>query len=433
MVWSRMYTRRIVRSVSTPIGIAALSAALVFALMVALRPITPRIAFNDGLGYDGQYYAAAVRAMRGDPAAVLAERPHYAFRPLPVALVAWSGMDVLRGFLLMNVLSLALAGALLALLVLRARPPAPWLAGLAVLWWATLPGGARYALYYPVLIDAIGLAFLMALLFAVTERRPLLFAALLVPALLTRETLIALVPMLWIALVRRTGGRSPSERQRPVPSTHAVRARGLVGATGWAALAAIVGLGTLALVRAYPPIPPAQPFDALFEIRQNVEWFFQNANARAFRFASAWPLALGLLPIVPLLAWRASWEFLRARPEWAYYLISTAALIPIVGGDYDRYFMYLVPVLAALTFGPGGALFRRSPVVALFLTVAHLVVVRFAFPVGTSEEAYAAYNVATMDLKLLGSAVIAAALTIASVALVVVALGERTQRVRRSS
>lgn len=62
MVWSRMDTRRIVRSVSTPIGIAALSAALVFALMVALRPITPRIAFNDGLGYDGQYYAAAVRA-----------------------------------------------------------------------------------------------------------------------------------------------------------------------------------------------------------------------------------------------------------------------------------------------------------------------------------------------------------------------------------
>lgn len=38
------------RSVRTPIGIAALSAALVFALMVALRPITPRIAFNDGLG-----------------------------------------------------------------------------------------------------------------------------------------------------------------------------------------------------------------------------------------------------------------------------------------------------------------------------------------------------------------------------------------------
>jgi hypothetical protein len=392
------------RAARTPLGVAVVGAAVVLALGLALRPITPRITFNDGLGYDGRYYAAMVRAMRGDPAPVLAERPHYAYRPLPMAIVAASGADVIRGFLAMNLISMVLAGAFLAATVHRVSGGV-LLPAVAVLWWAALPGAARWTLYYPVLVDGIGLAFLFALVFAVVSRLPWLFALLIGPAALTRENLIVLVPMLWLALLPRGAWR----------------------ATAWSAAAAAVALAAIVWVRLWPPVPPAQPFDAAFELRQNLEWFFTNAGDRALRFASAWVLALGLLGVVPLVAWRASLGFLRRELAWAYYLVATVGLIVAIGGDYDRYFLYLVPVLAVLAFGAVAELWRASVVLAV-VTGVHLLLVRFASPVGTTEAAYLGYSVATMRvadlLVLLAGAV---ALVAAAAAMLVVELRRSTR------
>lgn len=367
---------------------------VVLALALLLRPVTPRIAFNDGLGYDGQHYAAMVDAMRGDAGPVLAERPHYAHRPLPPAIVAASGLDVIRGFLLMNLVSLALAGALLALTVQRVS------GGLllplaAVLWWAVLPGSVRYALYYPVLVDGVGLLLLFALVYAVAARLPWLFAALIGPAMLARENLVVLLPMLWLALLTR----------------------GLARATAWTALATAVAVAALLWVRLAPPVPAAEAFDALAEARQNLSWFFGNAGERALRFASAWLLALGLFALVPLLTPRASAAFLRREPIWAYYLAATAALIVVIGGDYDRYFLYLVPGLAVLAFGAAGPVVWHGPALLAVATAGHLLVARSLRPVGTSEEAYLAYNIATMEvaqlLAMLAGGAVVAALTAA--------------------
>lgn len=385
----------------TPLGVAIVGAAVVLGLVLALRPITPRIAFNDGLGYDGQYYAAMVRAMRGDPSPVLAERPHYAYRPLPMAIVAASGADVIRGFLVMNVASVILAGAVLAAIVQRVSG-GMLLPAVAVLWWAALPGAVRWTLYYPVIVDGIGLLLLFALVFAAVARVPWLFVALIGPAVLARENLIVLVPMLWIALL----------------------ARGPRTATAWSAAAGAIALAAIAWVRIAPPVPPAQPFDAVFELRQNVAWLVTNAGDRAVRFASAWVLALGLFAVVPLVAWRATVAFLRRELAWTYYLVATVALIVTIGGDYDRYFVYLVPVLAVLAFGAASHFWVSSAVLAA-ATGLHLLVARFGWPVGTSEEAYLRYSVATMDAETLLLPLVAAAAVIAGAAIVLLVVADQ--------
>lgn len=386
----------------SPVGVAAICAGIVLALVLTLRPVTPRIAFNNGLGYDGMYYAALVRAMLGEVQPLLNERPNVANRPLPMAIVAASGPrtdpEIIRGFLVMNLISLVLAGAFLGATVHRVSGGV-LLPAVAVLWWATLPGSVRWPLYYPVLVDGIGLLLLFALLFLIAAQRPLLFTLLVGPAMLARENVIVLVPMLWIALLPR----------------------GLRHASAWAAVAGAVAVGAYAWVRIAPPIAPAVPFDPLFEVRLNLDWFF--TTTRGERFAAAWPLALGLFALVPVLAWRSTAAFLRRELAWAYYLPVTVALILVIGGDYDRYFMYLVPGLALLGFGAAAHVWRSPSVIAL-ATGLHLLMVRFPWPVGTSEQEYLRYSVATMEVTRLHELAIAA-LVLAAVAALVLLAGSR--------
>jgi hypothetical protein len=388
---------RISRVIDTPLGVALLGAAVVFAIALALRPLTPRIAFNDGLGYDGQYYAAMVGALRGEPhGPLLADRPNYASRPLAPAIVAASGLDVIRGFLLMNLASLVAAGALLAAIVRHfsggiVHPLA------AVLWWAVLPGSVRYALYYPVLVDGIGLLVLFALAYAAVAQRPVLFTLIVGPAMLARENVIVLVPMLALALV--PGGFHRAAR--------------------WTVIAAGAAFAAYVAVRIAPPIPAAEGFDPIFEARQNIEWLFGNVGDRGWRFANAWLLGLGLFSVVPLVRWRHSLAFLRAHIAWAYYFVVTLILIIVIGGDFDRYFLYFTPVLAVLTFATTRT-FRSGAGLAI-LSAIHIVIVRAGWPVGTSEAGYLRYNVATMELGLLLSfGTVAGVLAIAAALIVVI-------------
>jgi hypothetical protein len=372
--------------------IAAL--AIVATVALILWPITPRIAFNRGLGFDGVVYADIVRAMRGESdGALLAERAHYAYRPLGPALVAWSGLDVTSGFLLLNVASFIATGPLIFLLLRRygASPPASLL---GVAWWATLPAGLRYAIYDPVLTDGVGVFFMLAALVAILYRKAAVFAVALALGILVRENVVILAPFAVLAL------RSLGWRRAAVT----------------VAVAALPALFAFVVVRVAPPVPPPHSFDFFGLLVHNWAALVANVGARAWRFAAAGVATLGLVLFVPLFLPGRSGPFLRSHPEWRYYVLATLFVIIAGGEDWDRYFLYLVPALLVLCFAiclPRIS-FRRG----LLLTLAQLIAVRFAWPVGTTAPDYLAYNVATMDLSrltfiaLLSSTCVLAALVV---------------------
>ena len=354
---------------------AVAAAGIVLAVILVLRPLTPHVSFNGGLGYDGVAYADMVAALRGaSDGALIATRPHFAYRPLAPAIVAASGLDPIRGFLLVNLTSFVLSGPLLLALLRRyGVGVAPALLG--VLWWATLPAGVRYAIYDPVLTDGLGLLFLLAALVAIAHERVAVFALILAFGVLVRENLVVLVPFAALALWRR----------------------GPLRAVALAALAAVPAALVFVAVRLAPPLPPPHGFDALFEIRQNWDWLTRNASDRAWRLLAAGPLSLGLVFAIPIARANASARFLRDHVAWAYYFVGTLLVIIAGGADWDRYFLYFAPALLVLTFAiclPALGVAR-----ATIVTLAQLVAVRFAWPVGPNEAEYLAYNVATMEMS----------------------------------
>ncbi len=360
---------------------------LVASLALLFRAFTPRLAFNDGLGYrDGYSYAELVRAMR-EHVDVIVQAP-YVYRLAPSAIVALTGLEVKRAFLWLNVASLVASALLLYALLRRYGATLP-LALLGVLWWAALPAGLRFAYYYPVLLDGIGFLLLMLLIHASLARRTLLFALVLPLAVLTRENLVALVPFFWLAGRDARARRIGPAGQGPSPGPHLV-----------SALASLPGVAAFVLVRAFPPIPPEKGFNTIEDMGQNLYWLATNDHERLWRFLAAAPLSLGLLSLVPFLAPRASLDFLRRHAAWTYYLGATLALTIVGGGDYDRFFFVLSPLLLVLAFpvarGAGAWSGRAVPVV---LTALHLVAVRFLWPTAPDEESYRAYSVATMELQ----------------------------------
>src|SRR5207247_6773226 len=121
-----------------PIAGPALAIAIAAATFLVLAPFTPRIAFNDGLGFDGRVYAWLTQALRGDHSVAVV--PPWSFRLVPSAIVALSGLEVKLGFLLLDLFS-ALGSAWLLYRLLRHYAVSPALSLLAVGWWAVLPLG----------------------------------------------------------------------------------------------------------------------------------------------------------------------------------------------------------------------------------------------------------------------------------------------------
>jgi hypothetical protein len=340
-----------------------------------LAPFTPRIAFNDGLGFDGRVYAWLTQALRGDHSVVVV--PPWSFRLAPSAIVAATGLEVKLGFLLLDLLS-ALGSAWLLYRLLRHYAIAPALALFAVAWWAVLPLGLRWALYYPVLPDTLGFFLLLALLVCALERRFLLFGGVLVVAALTRENLIALGPFLWLVHVRRD----------PVGVTLRSLAVG--------APAVLVYLA----VRLFPVVPPPPDFTnwaERYQIDVNLRFVFENIDAHAWRYVLAAPLTLGMFFALPFAWPRRLFEFLRRELHWAYYLVMSFVVALVGGRDDDRYLYVLVPALAVFVFHLAPSSLWRSPWRVATLTALHLLAVRFLWPVGTSETEYLQYTVSAMS------------------------------------
>lgn len=358
--------------------LAVAIAALAFAL---LAPFTPPIAFNDGLGYDGRVYADLTAAMRGDHSGTVV--PPWSFRLLPSAIVAASGLDVRVGFLLVNLLS-GLGSAWLLHRLLRHYGVALPLILLAVAGWAVLPMGLRWAMYYPVLPDTLGFFLLLALIVAALEGRFLLFGGLLIAGTLTRENLIALGPFIWFIHVRRD----------PV----GVTLRSL--AVGLAAVAVYFA------VRVFPVIPSAPGYEnwaERYNIGINLGQVFLNYDAHAWRYALAALLSLGMFFALPFAWPRRALAFLGRERHWAYYLVMTFVIALVGGRGDDRYLYALVPLLAVLIFQIAPATLWRSAWRVGALVVAHLVAVRFLWPVGPSEAEFLQYEVSAMPVDRLAA------------------------------
>jgi hypothetical protein len=358
-----------------PVAGPLLAVAIAAVAFVVLAPFTPRIAFNDGLGFDGRVYAWLTQALRGDHTVTVV--PPWSFRLAPSAIVAATGLEVKLGFLVLDLVS-ALGSAWLLYRLLRYYAVAPALALLAIGWWAVLPLGLRWAVYYPVLPDTLGFFLLLALVVSALESRFAVFAGLLVVAALTRENLIALGPFLWLVHVRRD----------PVGITLRSLAVGVPAVLVYFA------------VRLYPVIPPPPDFTNWAErylIDVNLRYVFENIDAHAWRYVLAAPLTLGMFFALPFAWPRRLVAFLRRELHWAYYVVMSFVVALVGGRDDDRYVYVLVPALAVFVFHLAPSSPWRSGWRVGALTVLHLAAVRFLWPVGTSESQYLQYSVSAMS------------------------------------
>ena len=351
------------------VGIAALA-------FLVLAPFTPPIAFNNGLGFDGRVYADLTEAMRGNNTGTVV--PPWSFRLLPSAIVAASGLDVKLGFLLVNLVS-GLGSAWLLHRLLRHYGFPLRLILLAVGAWAVLPLGLRWALYYPVLPDTLGFFLLLALIVAALEGRFLLFAGLLIAGTLTRENLLALGPFLWFAQVRR--------------DPRGVTIRSL--AVGLAAVAVFFA------VRVFPVVAPPPDYGNWLErynFNINLRQVFENYDGHAWRYALAGLLSLGMLFALPFAWPRRALAFLGRERHWAYYLAMTFVVTLVGGRGDDRYLYTLVPLLAILVLRLAPSSLWQSAWRLGALAVAHLVSVRFLWPVGPTEAEFLQYEVSAMPI-----------------------------------
>jgi hypothetical protein len=338
--------------------------------------LTPRITFNDGLGNDGSLYANLTEGLRGR-AAPLPWGP-FVYRLLPSAIVALMPLDIVTGFLVINILSILGSAILLLRLLGRYHVP-QMLALLALFWWLSLPMGPRWNIYYPVLGDAFGFFILVALILCALERRLALFAAGLAAGALARENLLMMIPFLWRVNVR----------------TAPIRWTVLV------ALVSIPAIAALILVRAFPPVPPALGSSAMTQlgvIADEVSAIVDNRSGQAWRVLLGGPVSLGLLLVIPLLRLRRTLRFLSVEMHWMYFA-GLAVIGAVIGGrDTDRYLYVLAPLLLILTFAVHGDLWRSWPRAAA-LTAVQLVALRVGWPIGTSEAEYLQYTTGFMDLE----------------------------------
>lgn len=353
-----------------PVIEAAVCAALMVIVTALLSLVTPAIIFNQGLGYDGQWYAQMVYGLRtGAPVTIPAP---WVYRIGPPWLVAVSGLETKIAFLIMDLVAY-FASAILLLRLARRYGASLVLALTAVLWWALLPAGLRLSIHYPVLLDAIGFLLLVALINAALARRPWVFAALLIGAVVTRENLLVMVPFLWLCL----------------------RAQGVLRATLMTAVASLPAALVLTVVFVNPILEPSHGFQSFTLIQDHLRSVLENTNYQAWRLVLAPELSLGMFVIIQFWRLRDKIRFLGSEPAWVYYLVAFAA-VTVAGTDYDRRLLLIVPALIVLAFGVGGGSTAVPLWLWLALTTLHVVASRVIVPLQPDDTAYLQYALDTM-------------------------------------
>lgn len=341
-------------------------------MLLALHPFTAPLEFNGGLGDDGQEYARMVQALKGEQVTV---EPPFVYRIGAPLLVAMSGFDTKVGFFVLNILASGATGTLLFALLRRYRV-STGVAYLCVIWWSALPFGLRFVLYYPVLLDGIGMALLCGALYAMVSGRLRVAAAVIAVGVLFRENLMVLIPFVWF-------------NERPLGAYRAALRSAAVG------MPAAVLLGA---VHVAPPVPPSFMSSIWTFPLLHLQQLIMNTDLSVARLLVAGPGTLGMFLAIPILRAPQTWKFLREEPAWTYYLAASVALAIAGGRDDDRIAYLALPSLAVLTFAAAREeRFWKSVRWCTVITALHLIAVRFLWPIGTDRASYLNYGIAWME------------------------------------
>lgn len=372
------------RKISAEPALVVLAMAV---LLVAFHLITAPLTANGG-GYDSVKYRQLVAAFSsGVPVEV--DSP-YAFRILPSAIVAWSGLDVVLGFYVLNVAAMLGAGLVLLAFLRQCGVPSP-LRVYAVLWWAVLPFSLRFVVHYPVLVDGVGFLFAVSLLYAAMSRRLLVFAVLFAGAVLTRENLLVLAPLPLLRSVGRT------ERLR-------------------ALLACVPAVASLVVIHAWPVITPTPGSLSTAEyIGFHAAVIVTNAGDQATRLVLSPLLALGLLLAMVAARPIAIARVFAREGGWVFFLVASLVSATLGGLDHDRYLLLIVPVLlVAICRAYAGVWGTKS---LLALTAGQLVCARALVPMAGDETTHFSWMVSSAPISelLQRSAAIGALVFVAAV------------------
>ena len=367
---------------------ASVTVAVLLVILIGLALITEPVDFMADPLSDGYQYSLVVDGLR--TGAETQPKAHFAHRLFPPAIVALSGLDLRIGYLIVDVLAI-LGTALLMLVLLR-----PWVSAhaavAAVVVWALMPFSMRTWLHYPVLPDALAVFFLVALFVASQRRDAVLFAGLFAAAILTRENLIILAPLLLL----RSLGDGPAALTR-------------------ALIAPLPGLAALVAIHLWPPVTPVgASVSTPFYVAALAGAIWTNEHEEAWRVLAGPLFALGAL-VGPLLSPPAL-RIIRSEAGWLYVLVTTMVVAAVGGGDHDRYVAEIAPIatVAVARSLPPQA---RTPLLYV-LAALQLVAARVVMPLRAGTVT-GVYNVPPAELAA-WSAVIGACCLIA-VALVAAA------------
>ena len=306
-------------SVSRNARIDAALALTAVALLAGLRLVTGTIPVNGGRGWDGMDYAAMLTSSFDAGSANSALRPFVVVLTMPAH---WLLGSPVAAFGLMNLLFAAVLSLAVCRLFTRYNPDAGARALLVVNLFLCI-ATAKYAAFYPVLVDMGALTVLTVAMAAIVSGHRVVAAAALVGAVTAREFGLAAVVFLLLRDVRQ---RTPLR---------------VTLATAAPAIAALVALRLL-VNRAFDD--GAAPL-TLARLVTNLQLWHEPVFAGLFAyfavtvFGGVSLFAAGAAPAI-LRLWRREWE-------WVAYVALIGAAAAAGDADLWRYLAYLLPAAVA--------------------------------------------------------------------------------------
>lgn len=342
--------------------IAAVAALLLTAVAYGTTPLTPE---NNGLGFDGAFYAA----MAGHPQLrpELAYVGPWAYRVAAPAIIARLPWDTLTNFRVAGFVASA-ASVFLMFLILEAVGLSAPSCAIGVVLYSGVFWAIKFASYTPGYIDAETQLCLLAIIYLTISGRFLPLVAMFVISVLVKESLIAFVPFAAAALNRQRRGHFDTR----------------TGAIG----AALILAPLMAIAVIHGVVTTMTALDSGAELREQI---------RVLGTLDYWPVllhslwsGLGLLFIVALFHPRPWIRFAREHYEWTVYSMVAVALV-FGGRDKGRLFLYLLPaavMFSVMAIDDLQLLKRGARGIACLamLLLAHLFIGNHLSPIGTHDE-----------------------------------------------
>lgn len=323
-VVSALKRREFVSALATAVAAGSAGALL----LIVLTRVSGLISHNDGLGFDGAYYATMVERqfVHGTPSMQL--------RPVVLIINQLFNdqvfRDVVTTFRAMNVAYAFVLAAILADLCRRYGASRAATATLIVNVFLCISTAKIFA-FYPVLVDLGAYAFMAASVWAMVMGYRLPIVVFSVLAVLSREFGLAVV---FFGVVRDLRMR------RSIP---------VVAATYAPAVLAFFWIrqmlhGAVSTSETVPPVLTVVPLVAAL-LKNIVYW----ADPLYVLFWVYFAVTLfGGVSVLLVIAHRSWWTSLRQEPEWLAFCVPLM-LIAVVGyADMWRYSAFLLPAVPAL-------------------------------------------------------------------------------------